>query len=139
MQFRNIFSGIALLAATVTALDTPLDIQKTVTKDCAESEKSKNGDQIWVHYRGKLESTGKEFDASYNRGDPLSLKLGGGQVIRGWEEGLGGMCPGEERTLTIQPEWGYGSRGMGPIPANSVLVFETKLVSINKPPTKDEL
>lgn len=110
-----------------------------------------------MHYRGKLEDTGKEFDASYNRGDPLSLKLGSGMVIKGWEEGLKDMCVGDERVLTIQPEWGYGTRAMGPIPANSVLgesstisllllfaetrtaVFETKLMSIGKPPAKDEL
>ena len=74
---------------------------------------------------------GSEFDASYNRGTPLSFNVGSGQVIKGWEEGLLDMCPGEKRKLTIQPEWGYGSRGMGPIPANSVLVFDTELVSIN--------
>ena len=74
---------------------------------------------------------GSEFDASYNRGTPLSFHVGKGQVIKGWEEGLLDMCPGEKRKLTIQPEWGYGTRGMGPIPANSVLIFETELVSIN--------
>ena len=51
-------------------------------------------------------------------------------MIKGWDEGILGMCPGEKRTLTIQPEHGYGSRAMGPIPANSVLIFETELVSI---------
>ena len=51
-------------------------------------------------------------------------------MIKGWDLGLLDMCPGDKRTLTIPPELGYGSRGMGPIPANSVLVFETELVSI---------
>jgi len=88
------------------------------------------GDKVNVHYRGTLESDGSEFDASYNRGQPLSFHVGKGQVIKGWDEGILGMCPGEKRTLTIQPESGYGSRAMGPIPANSVLIFETELVSI---------
>ncbi len=51
-------------------------------------------------------------------------------MIKGWDEGLLDMCIGDKRRLTIQPEWGYGSRGMGPIPANSVLVFETELMGI---------
>jgi FK506-binding protein 2 len=76
---------------------------------------------IHVHYRGTLESDGSEFDASYNRGQPLSFTVGQGQVIKGWDQGLLDMCPGEKRKLTIQPDWAYGSRGAGPIPANSVL------------------
>ena len=51
-------------------------------------------------------------------------------MIKGWDEGLLDMCIGDKRRLTIQPEWGYGLRGMGPIPANSVLVFETELMGI---------
>ena len=82
-----------------------------------------------MHYRGTLED-GTEFDASYNRGKPLSFHLGKGQVIKGWDEGLKEMCVGDKRKLTIQPEYGYGSRAMGPIPANSVLIFETELVNI---------
>ena len=70
---------------------------------------------------------GSEFDASYNRGMPLSFAVGSGQVIKGWDQGLLDMCIGEKRKLTIQPEWGYGARGMGPIPANSVLIFVSLL------------
>lgn len=60
----------------------------------------------------------------------MSFHVGKGQVIKGWDEGLLDMCVGEKRKLTIQPDWGYGSRGMGPIPANSVLIFETELMGI---------
>ena len=99
--------------------------------DCLRaSAEPQTGDKVNVHYRGTLESDGSEFDASYNRGTPLSFHVGKGQVIKGWDEGILGMCPGEKRTLTIQPESGYGSRAMGPIPANSVLIFETELVDI---------
>lgn len=79
------------------------------------------GDKIAVHYKGTLAADGSEFDASYNRGQPLTFHVGKGQVIKGWDQGLLDMCPGEARRLTIQPEWAYGSRGMGPIPAESVL------------------
>ncbi|KAH7402808.1 hypothetical protein BKA66DRAFT_507679 [Pyrenochaeta sp. MPI-SDFR-AT-0127] len=98
--------------------------------------KTQAGDKINVHYRGTL-TDGSEFDASYNRGQPLSFTVGQGQVIKGWDQGLLDMCPGEKRKLTIQPEWAYGSRGAGPIPANSVLIFESELVSIDG--VKDEL
>lgn len=77
-----------------------------------------------------------EFDASYNRKQPLTFTVGRGMVIKGWDQGLLDMCEGEKRKLTIQPEWAYGSRNMGPIPANSVLIFETELVNIHG---KDEL
>ncbi|KAL6716663.1 Peptidyl-prolyl cis-trans isomerase fpr2 [Lecanora helva] len=88
------------------------------------------GDTISVHYRGTLLSTGAEFDASYNRNQPLTFTVGQGQVIKGWDEGLLEMCVGDKRKLVIPPEFGYGERGMGPIPGGSTLVFETEVVGI---------
>lgn len=83
-----------------------------------------------MHYRGTL-TDGKEFDASYKRGEPLQFKVGAGQVIKGWDEGLLGMKIGEKRKLTIAPELGYGERGAGKvIPPNATLIFETELVGI---------
>ncbi|KAK5172101.1 Peptidyl-prolyl cis-trans isomerase fpr2 [Saxophila tyrrhenica] len=128
MRFSSVIAGVGLLLTGAAALDKPLDIQVEKAVEC--SRKTKTGDKVDVHYRGTLEKDGSEFDASYNRGTPLSFHVGKGQVIKGWDQGLLDMCPGEKRRLTIQPEWGYGSRGMGPIPANSVLIFETELVSI---------
>ncbi|KAK3674952.1 Peptidyl-prolyl cis-trans isomerase fpr2 [Recurvomyces mirabilis] len=128
MRFSSITAALALLLAGASALDKPLNIEVTHKVEC--ERQTKRGDKVDVHYRGTLESDGSEFDASYNRGTPLSFHVGKGQVIKGWDEGLLDMCPGEKRKLTIQPDWGYGSRGMGPIPANSVLIFETELVSI---------
>ena len=61
----------------------------------------------------------------------IDIAVGVGQVIKGWDEGLIGMCIGDKRKLTIQPEYGYGASGVGPIPGNAVLIFETELVSIN--------
>ncbi|KAI4850457.1 hypothetical protein E4T44_02738 [Aureobasidium sp. EXF-8845] len=139
MKFVTLTSALALFATAASALDKPLNIQVDTAVECTRKTQvveantyggCTTGDKIEVHYRGTLEDGGKEFDASYNRGQPLSFHVGKGQVIKGWDQGLLDMCPGEKRTLTIQPEWAYGSRGMGPIPANSVLVFETELVSI---------
>jgi len=102
------------------------------------SRKSAKGDNIEVHYRGTLQETGKEFDSSYSRGSPLPFQLGAGRVIKGWDEGLVDMCIGEKRRLTIPPDMGYGARAVGPIPGNSVLIFETELMGI-KGVKKDEL
>ncbi|KAK8229942.1 hypothetical protein BKA81DRAFT_285980, partial [Phyllosticta paracitricarpa] len=112
-----------------------LNIEVTHEVEC--KRKTVVGDEVDVHYRGTLED-GTEFDASYNRGQPLSFPVGSGRVIKGWDQGLLDMCPGEKRKLTIQPEWAYGSKGIGPIPGNSVLIFETELVGI-KGVSKDEL
>lgn len=110
---------LTFIPAVALALDKPLDIARTHTVEC--TRKTQRGDTISVHYRGTLAADGSEFDASYNRGQPLSFVVGQGQVIKGWDEGLLDMCPGDKRTLTIQPEWAYGDRGVGPIPGGSVL------------------
>ncbi|KAF2856951.1 hypothetical protein T440DRAFT_383157 [Plenodomus tracheiphilus IPT5] len=132
---------VAVILALATAAFADIinnDHLKTEVITPAEcSRKTKAGDKIKVHYRGTLVD-GTEFDASYNRGDPLEFTVGQGQVIKGWDQGLLDMCPGEKRKLTIQPEWAYGTRGAGPIPANSVLIFESELVSIHGV-KKDEL
>ncbi|KAL9095859.1 MAG: hypothetical protein Q9165_001856 [Trypethelium subeluteriae] len=114
-----VLSGVFALLAFTSALDKPLDIQVTTPVEC--ERKTKTGDKVEVHYRGTLAADGTEFDASYKRGQPLSFFLGKGAVIKGWDQGLLDMCIGEKRKLTIQPEYGYGANGMGPIPANSVL------------------
>ncbi|EOD51374.1 Fkbp-type peptidyl-prolyl [Neofusicoccum parvum] len=128
------FTAVLALLPLALALDKPIDIEVTHKVDC--DRKTVSGDKVDVHYRGTLEADGTEFDASYNRGQPLSFTVGRGMVIKGWDEGLLDMCVGEKRKLTIQPEAGYGSRNVGPIPANSVLIFETELVGIHG---KDEL
>jgi len=120
-----------------SALPEGLEIEYQ-TPDITCTRKTARGDKIDVHYRGTLRDTGKEFDASYNRGSPLSFEVGAGRVIKGWDEGLLDMCIGEKRRLTIPPELGYGDRSMGPIPSGSTLIFETELMGI-KGVKKDEL
>jgi peptidylprolyl isomerase len=89
------------------------------------------GDVVTAHYVGRLED-GRVFDSSRDRGTPISFTLGAGQVIKGWDEGLQGMRVGGTRTLVIPPEYGYGANAVGPIPANSTLIFEVELVAVKK-------
>ena len=87
------------------------------------------GQTVTVHYRGTL-TNGEQFDASYGRG-PFSFRLGGGQVIKGWDEGVAGMKVGGKRRLVIPPDLGYGSRGAGGvIPPDATLIFEVELLKV---------
>jgi peptidylprolyl isomerase len=88
------------------------------------------GKNVTVHYVGTL-TTGSKFDSSRDRGQGFTFRLGAGQVIQGWDQGVAGMKIGEVRRLTIPPELGYGARGFPPvIPANSPLVFEVELLNV---------
>src|SRR5918996_361729 len=93
-------------------------------------EEAKAGKTVSVHYTGWLEN-GTKFDSSHDRRQPFSFKLGGGQVIRGWDEGVAGMKIGGKRKLTIPASLGYGPRGAGGvIPPNATLVFEVELLGV---------
>jgi peptidylprolyl isomerase len=88
------------------------------------------GDQVRVHYVGVAYSTGEEFDASWNRGDPLQFELGAGRVIQGWDQGLQGMKVGGRRQLIIPPDLAYWDRGAGTaIAPGETLIFVCDLVS----------
>lgn len=90
------------------------------------------GDSVTVHYVGML-TDGQVFDSSRDRGQPFTFTLGAGEVIRGWDQGVVGMRVGGKRRLTIAPDYAYGNNVVGPIPANSTLVFEVELLGVQKP------
>ncbi|KAH9998455.1 hypothetical protein BJV74DRAFT_877149 [Russula compacta] len=136
------FLSVFVFGLLVSAQQSPpkeLEIKTTYSpEDC--TVKAKKGDRIKVHYTGRLFSNGNEFDSSIGRGQPLPVTLGAGQVIKGWDEGLVGMCIGEKRTLTIPPHMAYGERGFGSvIPANSALVFDVELVGLASKSNHQEL
>lgn len=92
------------------------------------------GQDVSVHYTGWLYENGRagaKFDSSKDRGEPFDFALGGGQVIRGWDEGVAGMKVGGTRRLIIPAALGYGARGAGGvIPPNATLLFEVELLGV---------
>jgi peptidylprolyl isomerase len=104
-----------------------------VTKDLEEGTgaTAEAGDVVKVNYVGVNYKTGKEFDASWSRGEPFIFTLGAGEVIPGWEQGIEGMKVGGRRELIIPPELGYGAAGSPPvIPPNETLVFVVDLEAV---------
>ena len=87
---------------------------------------------VQVHYTGWLQSNGKKFDSSLDRGQPFTFELGHGEVIKGWDEGVKGMKEGEKRQLVVPGAMAYGANGTpdGTIPANATLVFEVELLKV---------
>ncbi|KAI0304467.1 peptidyl-prolyl cis-trans isomerase [Multifurca ochricompacta] len=91
----------------------------------------KRGDTVTIHYTGTL-TDGKKFDSSVDRNSPFVTKIGIGQVIKGWDEGVPQLSLGQKAVFTVTPDYAYGARGFPPvIPPNAVLRFEVELLKIN--------
>lgn len=111
----------------VVTMENGLVMEDVIIGEGAEAERHSI---VSVDYTGSLED-GTIFDSSLNPGrGPYRFTLGARQVILGWDQGLLGMKVGGKRKLTIPPALGYGSRNMGPIPPNSVLIFEVELMGV---------
>lgn len=114
---------------TSDAVTTPSGLKYIDLKEGTGASPQK-GQTVTVHYTGTLED-GTKFDSSRDRGRPFSFKIGVGQVIQGWDEGVATMKVGGRRELIIPAELGYGSRGAGGvIPPNATLIFDVELISI---------
>ncbi|WP_233151673.1 FKBP-type peptidyl-prolyl cis-trans isomerase [Pelomonas sp. KK5] len=115
----------------LTTTPSGLQYQDTVQGD---GDEAKAGQRVTVHYTGWLYKDGlkgKKFDSSKDRRDPFRFKLAGGEVIKGWDEGVQGMKVGGTRMLVIPAALGYGARGAGGvIPPNATLLFEVELLAV---------
>ncbi len=110
--------------------DPPADLVVTDITE-GDGDVAAAGQIVKVHYVGVAHSTGEEFDASYNRGEPLQFRLGIGQVIAGWDTGVQGMKVGGRRQLVIPPHLGYGDRGAGgAIKGGETLIFVVDLLEV---------
>ena len=108
----------------------PSDLEITEITE-GSGDEATSGSTVSVHYVGVAHSTGEEFDASYNRGAPLDFRLGVGQVISGWDQGVQGMRVGGRRRLVIPPHLGYGDRGAGGvIKPGETLIFVVDLLAV---------
>ena len=102
-----------------------------ITKNSENKKTPKRGDMVTVHYTGKL-LNGTIFDSSFKRNKPFQFKIGVGQVIKGWDQGVMDMCVGQSCQLTIPPELGYGASGAGGvIPPNATLIFDVELMEVH--------
>ncbi|RCJ18967.1 peptidylprolyl isomerase [Nostoc sp. ATCC 43529] len=111
------------------AVTTPSGLKYVEIKE-GTGATPERGQTVEVHYTGTLED-GTKFDSSRDRGQPFKFKIGVGQVIKGWDEGLSTMKVGGRRNLIIPPELGYGSRGAGGvIPPNATLLFDVELLGV---------
>lgn len=112
-----------------SASSSPSAAMQSTDEVVGTGDEAVAGKTVSVNYVGTLQD-GTKFDSSYDRNQPFEFQLGGGQVIKGWDQGVVGMKVGGKRKLVIPPDLAYGSQANGSIPANSTLTFEIELLSV---------
>ena len=128
--------SIVIISVVLSAelIETQSGLKIEIISKPTECERLvKKGDKLSMHYTGTLED-GKVFDGSRKLNKPIEFQIGVGQVIKGWDEGILGMCVGENRKLVIPPELGYGKRGTQNIPPDAKLYFDLELLDISDGP-----
>ncbi|XP_016355620.1 peptidyl-prolyl cis-trans isomerase FKBP7-like [Sinocyclocheilus anshuiensis] len=135
LQTLNPF--IVLIRANGSNQDVKIEV-RFLPENC--SQKAKRGDMLNAHYDGYLAKDGSQFycSRSTNTGHPHWFVLGVGDVIKGLDLGLDGMCPGEKRKVTVPPSLAYGEKGKGPVPPNTTVIFEVELLYITRGPRSIE-
>jgi FKBP-type peptidyl-prolyl cis-trans isomerase len=139
MQRLALTAAVAAVALAVNADHKPVKDVKIVTTDSGlkyqdlkvgTGTAAKKGDMVEVHYTGWLSKDGTKFDSSVDRKETFEFKLGAGEVIKGWDEGVAGMKPGGKRKLIIPAKLAYGEKGRKGIPGNAELVFDVELIKV---------
>ncbi|KAK8869925.1 FK506-binding protein 1 [Kwoniella newhampshirensis] len=134
-MFRSFLTNITARSTLHTRTFTSTAIKMGVTVETISAGDGKSfpkpGDQVAIHYVGTL-LDGSKFDSSRDRGSPFVCRIGQGQVIKGWDEGVPQLSIGQKANLICSPDYAYGARGFPPvIPPNSTLKFEVELLKIN--------
>ena len=140
-QLTCLLALFTLACGSSSTVETPgasnIKTLNVVDEKIGEGNEAAFGRDVLVHYTGWIydekrnQHRGREFDSSRDRNEPLSFKLGGGEVIKGWEEGVNGMKVGGRRVLTIPPDMAYGEKGFEElIPPNATLIFDVELVDV---------
>lgn len=121
----------ALFETLATSVSDEGNVEKLIIDDVVigSGDAVETGNTVSVNYIGTLQN-GQEFDNSYKRGAPITVEVGAGKVIEGWDLGLVGLKVGGQRILVIPPDMAYGNQEVGPIPANSTLIFAVELMKI---------
>jgi len=126
----------ALAATSAYASEFKVTVYEGPT-ECEDSDKIASGNYLTMHYTGTIDESsntgekGKKFDSSRDRDDPFQVQIGVGQVIKGWDQGLVGLCKGAKATLILPPDYGYGDQGAGgEIPGGATLNFDVEVIEI---------